>query len=198
VLFFPDPTEATFRNFMSYIEGAQKSIDVAVFTISDDRISNYLIAASKTLRVRVITDLGTCTNKVKKKQKTQNDAKQFDIEKIDCQGSDIDRMSRAGIEVRTNASGLMHHKYAVLDDCCVVNGSFNWTSTAASENAENVIVTGDAVFVKKFATHFEEQWSLYRGSVYRPGLEHEFVFETHFVDNLLGMVALQSREITFN
>lgn len=88
-------------------------------------------------------------------------------------------MSRAGIEVRTNTTGLMHHKYCILDGICVLNGSFNWTSTAASENAENVMVTADRSFVDKFQRHFEQMWNSYKGSVYRPGL-----------------VPLNSREIT--
>jgi cardiolipin hydrolase len=34
----------------------------------------------------------------------------------------------------------MHHKFIVIDDDLLLNGSFNWTSTAVNSNYENVVV----------------------------------------------------------
>ena len=34
----------------------------------------------------------------------------------------------------------MHNKFAVIDDEIVLTGSFNWTSAAANNNQENLVV----------------------------------------------------------
>lgn len=88
-------------------------------------------------------------------------------------------MTKAGIEIRVNSSGLMHNKYAILDGRVLLNGSFNWTSTAATQNSENVVVTPSTALVSAFSSHFASLWSSY--TPFRP-----------------GMVPQTSREIEFN
>jgi phosphatidylserine/phosphatidylglycerophosphate/cardiolipin synthase-like enzyme len=36
--------------------------------------------------------------------------------------------------------GIMHHKYVVIDDFCVLTGSFNWTHNAVTTNEEDVLI----------------------------------------------------------
>ena len=36
--------------------------------------------------------------------------------------------------------GLMHDKFAVIDDKEVLTGSFNWTTSAERKNAENLLI----------------------------------------------------------
>ena len=52
------------------------------------------------------------------------------------QGSDIQRLAQEGIEVRTDADPKlhMHHKFAVIDNIVLLNGSFNWTRQAVLGN----------------------------------------------------------------
>ena len=37
--------------------------------------------------------------------------------------------------------GLMHHKFALIDNQILLNGSFNWTERAVWENCENLVIT---------------------------------------------------------
>lgn len=37
----------------------------------------------------------------------------------------------------------MHHKFAIVDKCLVLNGSFNWTRQAVLQNQENCVVTDE-------------------------------------------------------
>jgi len=113
-------------------------MDVCVFSITDDRISNVLISAVKRgVKVRVLTD--------------DDQAKTL--------GSDIDTLRKSGCEVlMDNSPSHLHHKFAVLDHCLLLNGSFNWTRNASAANRENVMITNDSFFISKFETHFAEMW----------------------------------------
>ena len=117
---------------------AQSSVDVCVFTITDNEIAEAIAGAhNRGVRVRIITD----------------DDKATDT------GSDIVRLEDHGLEVRTDMSPHhMHHKFAIFDQSILLTGSYNWTRSAARDNEENVVVIGDAYLLKKFQTLFEELW----------------------------------------
>ncbi len=145
----PEPAASTSRACFSPGDGCLMSIlgelgrtgktaDICVFTITDDRITSAILAAhARKVLVRIITD---------------ND-KQFD------QGSDIERLRGAGIPLRVDETEHhMHHKFAVLDGTTLLNGSYNWTRSAATFNEENLIVTSDAALVATFARQFEAMW----------------------------------------
>ncbi|HEY8506149.1 MAG TPA: phospholipase D-like domain-containing protein [Gemmataceae bacterium] len=116
----------------------RRSCDVCVFTITDDRITDAILAAHRRgVRLRLLTD----------------DDKRADL------GSDIDRLRAAGVPVRTDRSPYhMHHKFALFDDARLVTGSYNWTRGAAENNEDHFLVTGDPVLVRKFRAAFEKLW----------------------------------------
>lgn len=139
-LFFPD--SRSYQRLLEVIQSARKSIDVCVYTITDDRISRLLLQAhDKGLAVRVISD----------------DEKSMDL------GSDIIRLNQAGIPVAVdNSSDHMHHKFAILDQTTLLNGSFNWTRSASSSNSENVVITTNPSLIHAFQQEFDRLWLLYR------------------------------------
>lgn len=120
------------------IAQAHHSMDICVFTISDDGITHDLMLAHKMgKKVRIITD---------------ND-KSNDL------GSDIDRMAHAGIKVvKDNTSAHMHHKFAVFDNKRLLTGSYNWTRSAADYNHENVLLTDNSAAIQAFSAEFEKLW----------------------------------------
>jgi mitochondrial cardiolipin hydrolase len=116
----------------------KRTCDVCVFTITDDRISEQLLAAhGRGVRLRVISD----------------DIKQTDL------GSDLPRFRDAGVPVRFDRKPdlHMHHKFAVFDNELLLTGSYNWTR-GAEKNQENAIVTGEPRLVKAFAAEFDRLW----------------------------------------
>jgi cardiolipin hydrolase len=117
---------------------ARRKVDVCVFTITDDRIRAAMLDARRRgVVIRVISD---------------ND-KALD------EGSDIEPLRRAGIEVRVDQTEAhMHHKFALYDDARLLTGSYNWTRSAANYNQENLIVTADRSIVERFRTEFERLW----------------------------------------
>ncbi|MEJ8815253.1 phospholipase D family protein [Variovorax ureilyticus] len=60
------------------------------------------------------------------------------------------------VPVRTNGRyALQHNKFIVADGAVVQTGSFNYTSSAAERNAENVLVVGNA---PALATQYGREW----------------------------------------
>jgi mitochondrial cardiolipin hydrolase len=132
------PGMACLQTIQRCLRHARKSIDICVFTLSDDRIAKEVQAAHRRgINVRIITD---------------ND-------KEDDAGSDIGRLRDAGITVvvdRTEAH--MHHKFAIFDGEKLLNGSYNWTRSAAQYNEENLVLSNDRRLVEEFSGQFEKLW----------------------------------------
>lgn len=120
------------------IEMAQQYIDVCVFTISDNYISEALIAKKKEgVRVRIITD---------------ND-KMYD------KGSDIKWLASERIGIKMdNRDAHMHHKFAIFDRKRLLNGSFNWTRSATERNQENFLITTSLKLVNEYEDQFDYLW----------------------------------------
>ena len=120
---------------------AKQQADLCVFTVSDDRIADDILAAHRRgVAVRLITD-----------NEKESDA-----------GSDVAQLRRAGIPVavdRTDAH--MHHKFAVFDGSWLLNGSYNWTRSACLYNEENLIVTNDPALVRAFQAQFNALWKAF-------------------------------------
>ncbi len=123
---------------VSLLASARQSIDAAVFTITDDRIHDALVDAHRRgVLVRILSD----------------------DDKASDPGSDIWRLGRAGVEVRTDHSpSWMHHKFAVLDQATLLNGSYNWTRAGANENRENFLLTADPLLVRSYRRKFDQLW----------------------------------------
>ncbi len=136
------PGEDCKRRIVGLITHAKKTVDVCVFTISDDDISRALYSAhQRGTNVRIITD---------------ND-------KANDLGSDVDRLIGQGVPtVKDISDKHMHHKFALIDGIYLINGSFNWTRSATKYNNENITVTGDVGLVKRFSERFEGLWKEFK------------------------------------
>lgn len=132
------PGEDCRRQLLDLLVSARESIDISVFTISDDRLTDAIYAAYQgNIRVRVITD---------------ND-------KARDEGSDIFYLIDKGVDVRMDKTeNHMHHKFAVIDKKILVNGSFNWTRSASDYNQENILVTDEPKLVSAYLNEFEGLW----------------------------------------
>lgn len=52
-----------------------------------------------------------------------------------------------------NPDNLMHHKFCIIDNEILINGSYNWTYFAEFKNLENIIISTDSKAIQPF--HFE-------------------------------------------
>ncbi|MCD6061234.1 MAG: nuclease [Moraxellaceae bacterium] len=129
------------RAILDQLARCRRRLDICVFTISDDRLAEAILAVHRRgVAVRILTD---------------ND-------KTADAGNDIGRLADAGIPVREDRSAWhMHHKFALCDAQTLLSGSFNWTRSASDYNQENLLVTQEARLVDSFAGEFERLWQLF-------------------------------------
>jgi cardiolipin hydrolase len=119
---------------------AKKTIDICVFTITDDRLAAEVLDSHRRgIAIRIVSD----------------------DEKIYDEGSDVPRLAAAGIEVCVDESEHhMHHKFAIFDRAIVLTGSYNWTRSAARYNRENLMVSDDQRTVSAYQKNFDELWEV--------------------------------------
>jgi cardiolipin hydrolase len=135
---FFSPGEAPRDRIKTLLSGARTSLDICVFTITDDGISKEIARAhQRGIKVRVITD---------------ND-------KSHDRGSDIEKLSAIGVPlVVDQTEAHMHHKFAIVDGRRLLNGSYNWTRSAYRVNEENLLVTDDTTLVSEYQREFNSLW----------------------------------------
>lgn len=117
---------------------AQTSVDLCVFTITDNELAMRIIACQKRgLKVRIITD----------------------DEKVNDNGSEIIKLRKAGIPIKIDNSHYhMHNKFGIIDKRIAITGSFNWTYTATKHNQENLLATSKFEIVKQYGDEFNRLW----------------------------------------
>ena len=132
------PGDRCRRLIIDQLNHTLASLDICVFTISDDPVTAAIMQCrERGVPIRIITD----------------------DEKVRDAGSDIKRLSAAGIEVRIDRSpNHMHHKFALFDNRKVLTGSYNWTRSAADDNQENILLTDDKRAVNAYRDEFEKLW----------------------------------------
>lgn len=123
---------------LNQISTAANSIDICVFTISDNEIRDKIeYALLKGIKVRILTD----------------NEKTMDL------GSDIEYLFRKGAAIKVdNTAHHMHHKFAVFDKKTLLTGSYNWTRSAAQYNQENILETNDPKALSDYQTEFDRLW----------------------------------------
>lgn len=125
-------------NLREIIYLAQETLDLCVFSITDERLAKALInSANHKVNVRIITD----------DMKTKDN------------GSQIKWLNKSGIEIKIDHSRFhMHNKFGIVDQRIAFTGSFNWTKTATRANQENLLVTTNHSIVNQYHDEFERLW----------------------------------------
>ena len=85
------------------------------------------------------------------------------------------KLASLGLQVATNDTKgkLMHHKFVVIDDRVLMNGSLNFTTQAVSRNDENLVVTRSRRIVAAFRNKFDALWAEYCGNQIEQGLAQQ-------------------------
>jgi mitochondrial cardiolipin hydrolase len=137
------PGDSCAKQIINCLLTARDSIDICVFTISDNQITEAILSAHQNGKnVRVISD---------------ND-------KANDRGSDIYYLAEKGVPVRLDLSPYhMHHKFAIFDQKHLINGSFNWTRSASTKNEENITILHDTSLISSFSSAFEDLWTESKG-----------------------------------
>ncbi len=117
------------------IKGAKSSLDVMAFVFTDDDIASAIVARHRAgVPVRMVVE-------------TRN---------LDAAGSDVAAFRQAGIDVWPDGNPYaMHHKVIIIDQAIVITGSYNFSSSAANQNDENVLILHSAEIAGQYREEFE-------------------------------------------
>ena len=115
------PSKEALTDLIGLLDGAQRSIDVAMFTFTHPDLCDALIRAhERGVRVRVAIDKSTARGASRKVSKALRDAK---IELYHSRGPE-----------------LLHHKMCWIDQKIFVIGSANWTKAAFTRNEDDLLI----------------------------------------------------------
>jgi cardiolipin hydrolase len=77
-------------------------------------------------------------------------------------GSDIERLRSQGEPLRIDSGPHhMHHKFALFDGRFLLNGSFNWSRSATTDNEEDLLVIDHPALLADSRRVFDQQWARY-------------------------------------
>ncbi|MFA6379466.1 MAG: phospholipase D family protein [Candidatus Omnitrophota bacterium] len=135
---FFSPQGGCTRAAIAHIAEARQTLNIAMYSLtSDDIVQEIVRVKNKGVKTRVICD------KTQKGQKS----------------SQIGFLKSQGVAVRIyQGPGLMHNKFAVIDQKVLITGSFNWTQNAEEDNAENLLVLSDKKLIASYTKEFEHLW----------------------------------------
>lgn len=138
-VFFTDPLSGATSGgvedeLVAALDGAQKTVDVAIYNISLPNVTDALLAAhERGVKVRMVMESESMDNK------------------------SSESLLDAGIEIiGDNREGLMHNKFVVIDSKEVWTGSFNFTSTAAYKDFNNLLRIRSTRAAQDYTAEFEE------------------------------------------
>jgi len=134
------PKDPCSENLISQLDAAQQTIDIAIYSFTLDEISDALIAAhERGVTVRVV----------------------FDKSQAASQYSEDERLAQAGIplKIMQKNRGIMHNKFAVIDNQTVATGSYNYSQNATENNNENLIILHSPQIAEQYETEFEFLWN---------------------------------------
>ena len=124
---------------------AGDSVHLAIYTFTDSDIRDALIDAATVRGVDVMVAADV----------TQS-------AEVAQQAEALRLLSEAGVPTRTCRGfngGIMHHKFAVIDERTVLTGSFNYTLSANNANDENLLVLTSPTLAQDYETAFQDLWS---------------------------------------
>lgn len=125
---------------LTAIDEAKKSIDIAAYSFTSKPVALAIVYAKlRGVNVRVVAD------------KKANGGKY----------TAVTYLANNHVPVRINNKyAIMHNKFIIIDGNSVQTGSFNYTQSAASHNAENVIYLRNRPDIaEKYTREFNRLWS---------------------------------------
>lgn len=125
---------------LTMVGQSTRQLDVAAYSFASKPVAEAILAAKQRgVRVRVMVD--------EKANREKYSAATF--------------LANQGVEVRTNGNyAIQHNKFMVADGDAVETGSFNYTASADSRNAENVVVLqGIPGITSQYEQEFSRLWA---------------------------------------
>ena len=144
-MFFSPSINVASKEILPLIQEAKKTIDIWMFLLTHNKISEELVNAKKRgVKVRIILDTAQTRDVLSKH----------------------DYLDEKDIEVKVESwGGHMHIKAAVIDNKHIVLGSMNWTLDSVKKNDENTIIINNSPKLSlQLSSLFNEMWNSHPNS----------------------------------
>ncbi|HIA04514.1 MAG TPA: hypothetical protein EYN66_21895 [Myxococcales bacterium] len=164
VIFSPQAyNESHLARVTALIDGAQHSVDVAIYSFRDNGVFEALQnATARGVSVRVLFESA---------HKDKNDPEGTMSAKLEDTGADVRYVNK-----------IMHHKFAIIDgprlsslealSGILITGSGNWSHSAGTRFDENtVIINGHQEALLRYQQEFNLLWNYSRDLVWNNSLE---------------------------
>jgi phosphatidylserine/phosphatidylglycerophosphate/cardiolipin synthase-like enzyme len=177
------PTENLEHYDLALLRSAHRSIDLCGFSFTDEAVGDAIAtAARRGVKVRVYLDRGQSNDELERAAKRDEAPKPsgrkrnveyadglFEEQDVPDPASEavIARLAATqNVEVRIKHSRvLMHLKSYAVDGQTLRSGSANFSASALKHQDNDLVLTHDAVSVRRFELDFNQLWS-------RPDNEH--------------------------
>ncbi len=128
------------------INASEKSIDIAVYDFTSRPLARALVKAkNRGVKIRVILD----------RSANGPDNRYTKYPFLKANGIDV---RFAVPHIAWDREGLMHNKFAVIDNRVVITGSANWTASAFKINDENILIIKRFDIANAYEKEFDYLW----------------------------------------
>jgi phosphatidylserine/phosphatidylglycerophosphate/cardiolipin synthase-like enzyme len=136
-IYFTPPAGGA-SGLIKQIDGAKKSIKVMAYGFTATNLAEALVRAKRR---------GVDVGLIQDEKSAQNNRETLPI------------LLAAGIEVRSDGKhAIQHNKVMLIDDDIVITGSYNFTKSAESRNAENIMIVRSSYAAKRYADNWKLHW----------------------------------------
>jgi len=127
------------KEIIKNINQAEAFINIAMYIFTDREIALPLVKAQERgVKVRLY----------------------LDKDQVDYKYSQSRLLVQKGIKTRISSNNyIMHNKFAIIDNCILLTGSYNWTFSANNRNDENLMVIDDPEIIEIFQNQFINLWT---------------------------------------
>jgi len=140
------PSYQALDAIINQIDSAEKSIDIAVYDFTSRPLARALVKARKRgVKIRVVLD------------REANGPKNRYTKYPFLKNNGID-VRFAIPHIAWNRKGLMHNKFAIIDENTVITGSANWTASAFRINDENILIIHRYDIANIYEKEFDRLW----------------------------------------
>lgn len=154
VQFFSPNNPNKLNNIKEKIESANTSLDIAMYSLTNIELINSIIKChDNNVKIIIILD-NEMTNK-------------FNYFLKELLSKNIP------IKTNDNPEEKMHHKFAIIDNKYIFNGSLNWSEKGVTKNHENILLLENEQIVSDFASQFNELWNKFKNVITMNDLEEK-------------------------
>jgi HKD family nuclease len=145
---FFSPNGGAKEAILKELTNAKNNIDVAMYILTDRELTKALVSAKERgVKVRVLLDMKS-TEEIEYSKHLFLSKSKVDVRVNNTLPSNTDKHS-----------GIMHNKFAIIDNKTLITGSFNWTHSAEELNNENLLIIKESKeLISKFEKEFSKLW----------------------------------------